>query len=185
MRYVTLLFLSTCLLHGADKPTPKYDLNDFSWGKTIAGPTLTPAKLKDKGVVLVAWAAEKVFKPSELLGILQGVADEYKDKLAIVAVEVSQFEKTSKEISGFVKQAKVTFTVTSVLKRNPVGEIRTIPYVFVFNSAGKMIYDGSINDEAFREALKEAATPVPKGDPKKPASKPVEEPKKVDPKKAA
>lgn len=185
MKRICLLLLWSSLLIAADKPATKYELNDFSWGKTISGPTLTPAKLKDKGVVLVAWVADKAFQPNELLGALQKVADEYKDKLAVVAVEVSQFEKTAKEITGFVKLAKATFTVTSVLKRSPVGEIRSIPRAFVFNSAGKMIFDGSLGGEDFIVALKEAAIPVIKGDPKKPATKPVEEPRKTDPKKAA
>jgi hypothetical protein len=183
MRHLPLLalLLAPFVSPAAEKKVSDYNIGDFSWGKIVSGPPLSEGKLKGKGFVLCAWVAERAMNPGPALSYLQKAAVEYKDSVVFAAVEVSQFEKTNKEITALAKSAGATFTLLSGLKRNPFGDVRVVPTVYVFGQDGKMLYYGALDDTGFANALKKASLPVPKDD-GKPGEVTLPKPK-LDPKK--
>ena len=85
MRLALLMLLWLTTVFGAEK---KYNFRtDFSLGRYIDGPRVTPVLQKDKGTLLFFWAYELENPSGSNLKIFQKIADEHKDDLIVIGVE--------------------------------------------------------------------------------------------------
>ena len=181
MRLALLLLLSLTTAFGAEK---KYNFRtDFSLGRYIEGPRVTPVLQKDKGTLLFFWAYELENPSGANLKIFQKVADEHKDDLVVIGVENLGYAGSPKNITTLTKKSGVTYSLYSGC-RGPI-KTNAYPYVCAFDREGKMVYSGIPSGEELAEALEKAVAKPEKKDGKEEPKKDEKEKPKADPKKAA
>ena len=186
MKYFFLLLMPFIAL-AAEKKAKKYDMDDFTLGKVISGPTMTEMALKDKGIIVCLWLRHKDWHPESVFERLKKAVDATEGKVFPIAVETSSLNMNNKELLELEKQIKsmdVTYTVVAGLRKSPPKSAPMIPYCYVLNSKKVVIYSGPMGSPEFKEAMEQAAIPVVNpGDKPKDAKK--EDKPKADPKKAA
>ena len=181
MRLVFLLLLSLTTAFGAEK---KYNFrSDFSLGRYIDGPRVTPVLQKDKGTLLFFWAYELENPSGSNLKAFQKVADERKDDLVVIGVENLGYSGSPKNITTLLKKSGVTYSNYSGC-RSPI-KTNAYPYVCAFDREGKMVYSGVPNGEELADAVTKAVAKIEKKDGKDEPKKDEKEKPKLDPKKAA
>jgi hypothetical protein len=182
MRHGILLLLSLTPLFAVEK---KYNFRtDFSLGRYVDGPRLTPALQKDKATLLLFWAYE-LDGPSggEDLKAFQKLADEHKEDMLVIGVENVGATGTAKNITTLTKKAGLTFSMYSGC-RAPF-KTNTYPYVCVFDREGKLLYNAVPKSEPLLEAIAQAVAKPEKKDGKNDPKKNDNGKPKVDPKKSA
>jgi len=181
MRLALLLFLSLTTAFGAE--AKKYNFRtDFSLGRYVDGPRITPAMQKDKGTLLLVWAYEvEAPRSGETLKGFQKIADEHKEDLVVIGIEGVMVGGTSKNLAALIKKAGISYSIYSGF-RSPI-KSTLYPQVYAFDRDGKMVYGGSPNAEELMEAIEKAAAKPEKKDGKEDPKK--DEKPKADPKKAA
>lgn len=180
MRLIFCLLLSLTTAFGAEK---KYNFRtDFSLGRYVDGPRITPALQKDKGTLLLVWAYEiEAPRSGETLKAFQKIADAHKEDLLVIGIEGVMVGGTGKNLTTLLKKAGVGFSTYSGF-RSPI-KSTLYPQVYAFDREGKMVYGGNPNAEELMEAIEKAVAKPEKKDGKEDPKK--EEKPKVDPKKAA
>ena len=88
---------------------------------------------------------------------LQALSEKHKDKVLFFGAECQGHDK--KAIQAVTKKAGVTFAIASGLEKCPI-QFNGIPRTFVFDAAGKLIFDGNPHSQGFAEAVEKAASGV-------------------------
>jgi len=190
MRYL-LLLMAPLLVFAADNKK-KYTLEDLDWGKVIYGPTLTPALLKDKGLVVYLFMYDDPAGIEPRFNHFQEFLKAAKGDIAAIAVECSvsagsndpMTPKRVVEVSKLSKKAGYTFSVALSLKKRPPGHDNGLPYCYVLDSKKVITYKGPGQGDDFMEALKKAALKAENPD-NSPKDTKKDDKAKAEPKKAA
>ena len=181
MRLALLLLLSLTTTFAAEK---KYNFrSDFSLGRYIEGPRVTPVLQKDKGTLLFFWAYELENPSGSSLKLFQKIADEHKDDLVVIGVENLGYAGSPKNISTLIKKSGVTYSLYSGC-RSPI-KTNAYPYVCAFDREGKMVYSSVPDGEELADAITKAVAKIEKKEGKDEPKKDEKEKTKADPKKAA
>lgn len=140
-------------------------LSDFKLGKAVLG-TGSLAEAKGKGVVIEAWG---VNCPPCIASLphLQELSVKFKDKVLFYGAECQLSEK--KAIEPVVQKAGVTYPIFSGLDKCPI-QFSGIPHAFVFDGAGKLIFDGHPSSADFAAAVEKAASSAKGGPVSRPAA---------------
>jgi len=135
-----------------EKAPRQHTLSEFRLGDPILGKgELSDAK--GKGVVIEAWG---VRCPPCIASLpkLQALSVRHRDKVLFFGAESQGHDR--KAIEPVIKKAGVTFPISGGLARCPI-EFNAIPRAFVFDAAGKLIFDGSPHGKGFADAVEKAA----------------------------
>ncbi len=96
---------------------------------------------------------------------LNNLREKYKDKFEIVALEMGQRGgkmSSSEKINSFINDYKITYPVTitkeNFLVSKVMGDIKSIPTMFLFNKDGKVVqkYVGVVPEEMMELDIKRA-----------------------------
>jgi thiol-disulfide isomerase/thioredoxin len=172
MRFIFPICLTASLVFGATqtkkqtspaspaKPAAAavtHTLSEFKLGRTVMG-TGTLADAKGKGVVLDFWG---VNCPPCIRSLpdIQALSVKYKDKVNFYGVESQGSDKA--QIEPIIKKAGVTYPITTGYTKMPLN-FTGIPHVAVFDSNGKMTFEGSPFDPEFEKAVEAASVPAKK-----------------------
>ncbi len=186
-----LLLLTPFMALGVDNKK-KYTLEDLEWGKVVYGSTLTPASLKDKGLVIYLFMFDDPAGIEPRLNNFQANLKATKGDIAAIAVESSvnlgskdpMSPKRIVELTKLSKKADYTFSIALGLKKRPPGYDHGLPYCYVLDSKKVIIYKGPGQGEEFDAALSKAAAKAETPD-DKPKDAKKEDKSKPEPKKAA
>lgn len=138
-----------------DKPAKQHTLADFKLGQPVLG-NASLGSAKGKGVVIEAWGV-KCPPCIASLPKLQALSEKHKDKVLFFGAECQGHDK--KAIQAVTKKAGVAFPIASGLDKCPI-QFNGIPRAFVFDAAGKLIFDGNPHSQGFSEAVERAAGSV-------------------------
>lgn len=147
------------------KPAPAAKLADFALGKPVLG-DLALADAKGKGVVIEAWG---VHCPPCIASLphLQKLSVKHKDKVVFFGAESQGSDKAA--IEAVIAKAGVTYPIVSGLDKCPIA-FNGIPHAFVFDGAGKLLFEGHPMDAAFEAAVTKAAATAKGGPVARPAT---------------
>lgn len=145
------------MVHAADKKPAAKELTlaDFKLGKSMVGKG-SLADAKGKGVVIEAWG---VRCPPCIASLpkLQALSEKHKDKVLFFGAECQGHDR--KAIQAVARKTGVTFPIASGLDKCPIA-FSGIPRAFVFDAAGKLIFDGNPHSPGFAAAVAKAAGSV-------------------------
>lgn len=132
-------------------------LADFSLGPTVIG-AVDLEKSKGKGVVIELWG---VHCPPCIASLphMQALSVKHKDKVVFVGAEAQGSDK--KAIEAVITKAGVTYPIVSGLGKCPIN-VSGIPHAFVFDGAGKLVFDGHPMDAAFEAAVRKVSASAKK-----------------------
>jgi len=134
---------------------PSHNLNEFKVGRTITGPAVDLEQAKGKAVFIDAWGIH-CGPCLALMPEVEKMSRRYKDKLVVIGAHSQQ--GTDDEIKAVVKDKRVSYGVTEGV-RGPVN-ISGLPYGFVFDASGAMIFAGRPADREFEKAIRKAVQSV-------------------------
>lgn len=162
MRLAVLLLLSLTTAFGADDK--KYALRDFTPGRYISGPRVTPALQKDKATLLFFWGyVVNGTRSGASLKMFQSIADKHKDDLVVIGIEDLNQAGSAKLIPLLLKADGITFSNYSGC-RAPF-KVQELPRLCLFDRDGKMTYNGGLKvDELDGELAKALGAPETKVD---------------------
>ena len=140
------------LLHAAEA-TPPAQLSQFKLGAYITGPQATLDSASGKAVLIDAWGIHCGPCLASLPDI-EKIAKRYKDKMVVFGAHSQA--GTDDEVKEVVKKNKLTYTITNGVT-SPV-PFNAIPRVFVFNTAGALVYFGSPFEKEFERSLHKAVS---------------------------
>lgn len=137
------------------KPAKEHTLSDFKLGKSVLG-SASLGSTKGKGVVIEAWGVQC---PPCIASLpkLQALSEKHKDKVLFFGAECQGHDR--KAIQAVARKTGVTFPIASGLDKCPIA-FSGIPRAFVFDAAGKLIFDGNPHSPGFAAAVAKAAGSV-------------------------
>jgi thiol-disulfide isomerase/thioredoxin len=128
-----------------------HTLSEFSIGRTISGSEVKLSELKGKAVFIDAWGTH--CPPClALIPEVQKLSQKYKDKLVVVGAESQGSPDGS--VKAIVQEKKMTYTVTQGVT-SPV-HFSMLPFGFVFDSNGAMVFAGRPEGPEFEKAIHKA-----------------------------
>lgn len=148
---LALSLLAATLTLRAAEAAPAAKLSQFKLGAFITGPQTTLAEATGKAVLIDAWGIHCGPCLASLPDI-EKIAKHYKDKMLVFGAHSQA--GTDDEVKDVVKKNKLTYTITNGVT-SPVA-FSTIPRVFVFDTAGALVFTGSPFDAEFEHALRKA-----------------------------
>lgn len=152
------------------KEEKEYKLSQWDLGKVLFGEKHSKSDLKGKVVVIENWG---VMCPPCIASLphLAELDRKYRDKgLVIIGAESQGHGKA--DIKPVIEKAKVEFTITEGAE-GPI-DFTAIPRVFVFDSTGSLVYNGSPSGEAFDKSITDALDSMtPSSDAAVPSSGPL------------
>lgn len=144
--------------HAADKSD--HQLSEWKFGKVLFGKKITKEDMTGKVVVIEHWGAHCP-RCIEVLPELVEMHELHRQNgLLFIAAESQQ--NTREQIEPVVKKHKIGYTITSGAA-GPA-HIPEIPYAFVFDVSGKLIYSGNPNESKFNRTIKKALEAVVKNE---------------------
>jgi len=146
---VTLL-VAAISLQAADA-APSAKLSQFKLGAYITGPEATLETAAGQAVLIDAWGIHCGPCLASLPDI-EKIAKRYKDKMVVFGAHSQA--GTDEEVKEVVKQKKLSFTITKGVT-SPIA-FNGIPRVFVFDTAGALVFTGSPFDQEFERSLRKA-----------------------------
>jgi thiol-disulfide isomerase/thioredoxin len=136
-----------------EKPAlPNATLSDISWGNPVNEAVLKKDELVGKVVIIEEWGV----KCPPCIASLPNLARMAKsgDKKGLVVVGFEAQGSTKEDILKVLKTARVEYPVMS--GGSVPGGNGGIPRACVFDSTGKVVYNGSPHDPEFEKAVKKA-----------------------------
>ena len=148
---LTLALLTASLTLRAAEAKPTAQLSQFKLGAYITGPQTTLADAAGKAVLIDAWGINCGPCLASLPDI-EKIAKRYKDKMLVFGAHSQA--GTDDEVKAVVKKNRLSYTIT----KNVNGPIAFsgIPHVFVFDTTGALIYNGSPFEQEFERSLRKA-----------------------------
>ena len=126
-----------------------HKLSEWKLGKVLFGEKITKTELKGKVVVIENWGIHCAPCIASLPHLAE-LDQKNRDKgLRIIGAESQG--GTKEQIKPLIEKAKVEYTIVAGAE-GPI-QISGIPHAFVFNTDGKLIYDGGPADPAFDKAI--------------------------------
>ncbi len=149
----SLVAIATSALYAADSATSTtgHTINDFKLGAHIDGPQTTLEAAKGKAVLIEQWGIHCGPCLASLPEI-EKISRRYKDRMAVFGAHAQK--GTDEEVKAVVKKNRLSYTITN----NMQGPIQTggIPHVFLFDTAGSLIYHGHPADKEFEKMVRKA-----------------------------
>jgi len=130
---------------------PAAKLSQFKLGEHITGPQATLDGAAGKAVLIDAWGIHCGPCLASLPDI-EKIAKRYKDKMLVFGAHSQQ--GTDDEVKDIVKKNKLSYTITNGVT-GPI-PFSAIPRVFVFDTAGDLVFTGSPFDKEFDRSLTKA-----------------------------
>ena len=146
------LLTAAASLHAAEA-VPSAQLSQFKLGAYITGPEATLDSAAGKAVLIDAWGINCAPCLASLPEI-QKISKHYKDKMVVFGAHSQAGSDDA--VKAVVKKNKLTYTITNGV-RSPV-PFETIPRVFVFDTAGALVFTGSPFDKEFERSLRKATS---------------------------
>lgn len=152
--FVAITFAALSLNLHADEKDAK--ISDFKFGKTLQGDEPTEDSLKGKVVVIEYWG---VNCPPCIAAMphLAKLDKRYRDKGLVIIGAESQ-NSSAAAIKKITDKAKVEFAITAGAN-GPVA-VRGIPKALIFDTTGKIIFNGNPADKNFDSTIKKALKDV-------------------------
>jgi len=130
-------------------------LSAFKVGRSITGPAVDLSKAKGKAVFIDAWGIH-CGPCLALMPEVEKLSHRYKDKLIVIGAH-SQ-EGTDAEIKAVVKEKRVTYAIVDGVT-SPVN-FEMLPFGFVFDANGTLLFAGRPDDQEFEKAIHKAVQTV-------------------------
>ncbi len=147
---LSMLVFAAVSLHAAEAaPTAK--LSQFKLGSYITGPEATLETAAGKAVLIEAWGI-RCGPCLASLPDIEKIAKRYKDKMVVFGAH-SQ-DGTDDAVKEVVKKNRLSYTITKGVN-SPIS-FSGIPRVFVFDTAGALVFTGSPFDQEFEKSLRKA-----------------------------
>jgi thiol-disulfide isomerase/thioredoxin len=147
----SLAFLAAVASVRAAEAQPAAKLSQFKLGPNITGPAVTLDNAAGKAVLIDAWGIHCGPCLASLPDI-EKISKRYKDKMLVFGAHSQQ--GTDDEVKDVVKKNKLTYTITNGVT-SPIS-FSGIPRVFVFDTAGDLVFTGSPFDKEFERSLSKA-----------------------------
>lgn len=141
-----------------EKVVPEASLADVQWGAVVNEVPFNKDELTGKVVVVEMWGVNCPPCIASLPELARLAKSNEKKGLAVVGLECQNSPK--EEILKILKTARVKYPVLA--GGSAPGSSGGIPYVCVFNTAGKLVWNGSPHDEDFERAVKKALREIKK-----------------------
>ena len=155
---VSIVALATIPALAADKkaaaPAAAHTLSEFTLGAVITGPAASLDDAKGKAVLIDAWGIHCGPCLASLPDI-EKIAKRNKDKMVVFGAHSQQ--ATDAEVKEVVKKNKLSYTIVNGVTKTPIS-FSGIPHVFVFDTTGKLLFDGSPFDKEFEKSIRKATT---------------------------
>jgi thiol-disulfide isomerase/thioredoxin len=132
-------------------PVADHQIGEFKIGAHITGPEVSAADLNGKAVLIDAWGIHCGPCLASLPDI-EKIAKRYKDKMVVIGAHSQN--ATDDEVRDVVKKNRLSYTITKGVN-GPVN-FNAIPHVFVFDTAGKMLFEGHPADKEFDKAIRKS-----------------------------
>ena len=137
---------------GKDKtPVADHQIGEFKIGAHITGPEVSAADLSGKAVLIDAWGIHCGPCLASLPDI-EKIAKRYKGKMVVIGAHSQN--ATDDEVKDVVKKNRLSYTITKGVN-GPVN-FNAIPHVFVFDTTGKMLFEGHPADKEFDKAIRKS-----------------------------
>ncbi len=148
------------------KEVSDHKLSEWSLGDNLFGEKVSKGDMDGKVVVIEHWGVQ--CPPCvALLPHLAQMDKRYRDDgLLIIGAESQNHSKD--QIEPLVKKNKIEYTITSGA-RGPIN-FSGIPHAFVFDVAGKLIFEGHPGEEEFERTIKKALREVGESDSETPVA---------------
>lgn len=132
-----------------------HKLSEFKVGHPITGPAADLAQAKGKAVFVDIWGVN--CPPClKFLPEVEKLSHRYKDKLLVIGVHAQ--EASNEEVIAVVKKNRLSYSIVGELQ-TPI-DFQLLPFGFVFDAAGKMIFAGTPGDRDFDRAIRQAVQSV-------------------------
>lgn len=128
-----------------------HSIGEWKLGARIAGPEVTLDQAKGKAVLLDYWGINCGPCLASLPDI-EKIARRNKDKMIVIGAHSQA--GTDEEVQAVVKKNRLSYTITKGAP-GPV-KFSGIPHVIVFDTEGKMIFDGHPADKDFERAVRKS-----------------------------
>ena len=128
-----------------------HTISEWKLGPLIAGPQVTLDDAKGKAVLIDYWGIHCGPCLASLPDI-EKIAKRNKDKMLVIGAHSQQ--GTDEEVQAVVKKNHLSYTITNGA-HGPIS-ISAIPHVMVFDTEGKMIFDGHPADKEFERSIRKA-----------------------------
>ena len=139
----------------AEKETaslPDASLSDVKWGTQVNDAPFDKAALVGKVVVVEEWGVNCAPCIASLPDLAKMAKSGEKRGLVVIGLERQQSSK--EDILKVIKTAKVEYPIMS--GGLAPGNTGGIPHVCVFDTTGKLVFNGNPHDEDFERAVKKA-----------------------------
>lgn len=141
-----------------EKPVPDASLSDVRFGEVVNGVEFDETALEGKVVVVEEWGVKCGPCIASLPDMARLARSGAKKGLVVVGLEVQRSSK--EDILKVLKSARVKYPVTSGI--SAPGGTGGIPHVCVFDTTGKLVWNGNPHDRDFKGAVKKALRDVKK-----------------------
>jgi thiol-disulfide isomerase/thioredoxin len=148
---VSLLGVSFAAETNPTDTAGSHKLSDFKLGNHIDGPAVTIDQAAGKAVLIEAWGVNCGPCLASLPDI-DKIARRYKDRMVVFGAHSQQ--ASDEEVKAVVKKNRLSYTITKGVT-SPVS-FSGIPRVFVFDTAGSMIFTGNPFDKEFERAIRKS-----------------------------
>jgi len=130
-----------------------HNLSEFKIGSLITGPEVKLEDLKGKAVVIEHWGIH-CGPCLASLPEMQKLSKRHKDKMVLIGAH-SQ-DATDDEVKEVVKKNKLTYSIVKGSNSPSDVSSNTIPHIYVFDTEGKLVFNGKPSDREFDKALRKA-----------------------------
>ncbi len=141
-----------------EKAVPDASLSDVRWGPVVNEVPFKQEELAGKVVVVELWGVNCPPCIASLPDLARMAKSGEKKGLVVVGIECQNSPK--EDILKILKTARVKYPVMA--GGSVPGNSGGIPYVCVFNTAGKLVWNGNPHDEEFERATKKALRDIKK-----------------------
>src|SRR5687768_4699814 len=149
--FSAILALSIYVRAESSAGTSAHTIAEWKLGAHLAGPQVTLEQAKGKAVLLDYWGVNCGPCLASLPDI-EKIARRHKDKMIVIGAHSQS--ASDEEIQAVVKKNRLSYTITKGAP-GPV-KFSGIPHVIVFNTEGKMIFDGHPSDREFDRAIRKS-----------------------------
>lgn len=130
----------------------EYKLSQWQLGKVLFGEKLTKTDLKGKVVVIENWGVQCPPCIASLPHLAELDRKHRANGLVIIGAESQGHGKA--DIKPIIEKAKVEYTITEGAE-GPI-DFSAIPRVFVFDTTGALVYNGSPSGAEFDKSITDA-----------------------------
>jgi thiol-disulfide isomerase/thioredoxin len=141
-----------------EAPLPDASISDVRWSEVINDQPFEEADLAGKVVVVEEWGVKCGPCIASLPGMAKLAKSNAKKGLVVVGMERQNSEKEA--ILKVLKDARVAYPVMA--GGSAPGGTGSIPHVCVFNTEGKLVWNGNPHDDDFERAVKKELRSVKK-----------------------